>query len=64
LLTNSFDSDRNDLTKYAKRSPLNKLEKMIVEAIATITPKNLLSGALDLLIELRQAGIKIAIWVT
>jgi len=29
--------------------------------IATITPKNLLAGALELLKELRQAGIKIAI---
>ncbi len=32
-----------------------------VESIATITPQNILPGAVELLTELRQAGIKIAI---
>ena len=32
-----------------------------MDSIATITPQNLLPGALDFLKELRQAGIKIAI---
>jgi beta-phosphoglucomutase len=40
---------------------MERKNRYYVDLIATITPKNLLAGALDFLIELRQAGIKIAI---
>ena len=40
---------------------MERKNRYYVDSITTITPKNLLSGALELLKELRQAGIKIAI---
>ncbi len=40
---------------------MERKNRYYVESIATITPKDLLPGAVELLIELRQAGIKIAI---
>jgi beta-phosphoglucomutase len=40
---------------------MERKNRYYVESIQTITPKNLLPGGLELLKELRQAGIKIAI---
>ena len=40
---------------------MERKNRYYVDSIATITPQNLLPGALELLKELRQAGIKIAI---
>jgi beta-phosphoglucomutase len=40
---------------------MERKNRYYVDSIETITPKNLLAGALDFLIELRQAGLKIAI---
>jgi beta-phosphoglucomutase len=45
-----------DLQKMMERK-----NRYYVESIGTITPKDLLQGAVELLTELRQAGIKIAI---
>jgi len=40
---------------------MERKNRYYVDSITTIMPKNLLAGALELLEELRQAGIKIAI---
>jgi beta-phosphoglucomutase len=40
---------------------MERKNRYYVESIATITPQNLFPGAIELLTELRQAGIKIAI---
>jgi beta-phosphoglucomutase len=45
----------------ALQEMMERKNRYYVDSIATITPKNLLSGALDFLKELRQAGLKIAI---
>jgi kojibiose phosphorylase len=40
---------------------MERKNRYYMDSITTIMPKNLLAGALELLEELRQAGIKIAI---
>ena len=40
---------------------MERKNRYYVDSITTIMPKNLLAGALELLEELRQAGIEIAI---
>jgi beta-phosphoglucomutase len=48
-------------SEAALQAMMERKNRYYVESIATITSKDLFSGALELLQELRQAGIKIAI---
>ncbi len=48
-------------SEAALQKMMERKNRYYVESIATITPKDLFPGAIELLQELRQAGIKIAI---